>query len=621
MSTLEPEFVSPALQPNASHRLAVFIDIENFAGYCADMGVPVDIAPVLDNLIKHHGRVQIKRSFGDVSSLPAPTFSPYRIRRMLQAHQIDHLDIPHRPTGYSKNSADIRLVVEAVALIHQRPEITHIVVVSNDRDFIPLFNHAREHGKVVIGCGPRRANVNEDYRHACDVFLFHEDWVTATPAVHLAQTAAVAPAALVAPEQQGVASTDAPPAHSIPSPALPGVTVSYFDQRVVHELSERQRGGHPEESTTAIAADLDPLECLLAALRSLQGEGGTLVASRVALRLKALFPGLDVKQVFGSFKQFCIEQAQSGRIVLHNLTQPNFTITIHEGLATEPSVEETALQAPLLTKYQDWSYQKLKIPFPAPAVRARLYDILVQVLNDGLDHADFISLQEVSHLCSIPLGEVTAQAGDVAFRLCYGLFRGKAFRFYKTENSFNPDIIGLAVDPSQLDECFTNNTRTSFIHDRHYHGLPLDEEVLAKLMQCHATPQADSASEPSENAPYSEPAPDPEATPQEDAPIPTALTLPQPEVLTAAPSSPEPEPEPEHKPEPNTQSKVDESEAISTQEPAADALIEQPALASTSALVPEQPTEPPPAAPPKPKRSTARKKTTPAAALNGGTGD
>ena len=175
MSTESVLFSPAALPPHPANRLAVFIDIENFAGYCADMGVPVDIAPVLEHLSQHHGRIQIKRSFGDVSSLPGPAFNPYRIRRMLQAHQIDHLDIPHRPTSYSKNSADIRLVVEAVALIHQRPEITHIVVVSNDRDFIPLFNHAREHGKLVIGCGPRRANVNEDYRNACDVFVFHED--------------------------------------------------------------------------------------------------------------------------------------------------------------------------------------------------------------------------------------------------------------------------------------------------------------------------------------------------------------------------------------------------------------------------------------------------------------
>ncbi|MDP2417841.1 MAG: NYN domain-containing protein, partial [Hydrogenophaga sp.] len=332
MSTLEPEFLPPTLQPHPSHRLAVFIDIENFAGYCADMGVPVDIDPVLDHLSKYHGRVQIKRSFGDVSSLPAPAFNPYRIRRMLQAHQVDHLDIPHRPTSYSKNSADIRLVVEAVALIHQRPEITHIVVVSNDRDFIPLFNHAREHGKVVIGCGPRRSNVNEDYRHACDMFLFHEDWVSPRPTETPAPKTEPAAAAVLAPDPQLV-SMDASPAPSVPltqSPALPGASSGYFAPKAAPEQPENQRGTSPEGSTTASAPDKDPTECLLATLRSLQVEGGTMVASRVALRLKVLFPGLDVKQVFGSFKQFCIEQAKSGRIVLHNLTQPNFTIAIQE---------------------------------------------------------------------------------------------------------------------------------------------------------------------------------------------------------------------------------------------------------------------------------------------------
>ena len=671
MSAPEHDSISPVLSPSLSNRLAVFIDIENFAGYCADMDVPVDITPVLDHLSKHHGRIQIKRSFGDVSSLPAPMFNPYRIRRMLQAYQVDHIDIPHRPSSYSKNSADIRLVVEAVSLIHQRPNITHIVVVSNDRDFIPLFNHAREHGKLVIGCGPGRSNVNEIYRRACDVFLFHEDWVGTKPADGSAATAVLtaatslapsavpigSPTAVMAPDQpdQTVVSTNTTLAASPFSTVLSGDTASYFAQRVATELPEHQQGISPERSITASVPDNDPTECLLAAMRSLQAKGATLVASRVAARLKMLFPGLDVKQMSGSFKQFCIEQAKSGRIDLHNLEQPNFTIALAQEPLTEQAVVETASPAPLLAKYQDWSYRKLKIPFPTPAVRARLYEILVQVLDESLNRADFISLQELSRLCGIALGAVTARADDVAFRLCYGLFRGKAFKFYKTESSFNPDIIGLAVDPFELDGCFAHNTRAGFIHDNHHHGLPLDEEVLAKLMQGYASTLVVSAAEQPELESRNEAAPGVilEVTPdtptdhQADAQGPSNIlgdpissAPPESEVLKAAQTLDQstasehdvpiptelaqlaamlPTREPEFKPasplpisaqprvKPKLQKKSSKGQTVAAGDPSMAELTEQLLLTPVSS-----PKEKPQTAP-KPKRSTVRQKADPVA--------
>jgi hypothetical protein len=613
-------------------RLAVFIDIENFAGYCADMGVPVDIAPVLEHLSQHHGRIQIKRSFGDVSSLPGPAFNPYRIRRMLQAHQIDHLDIPHRPTSYSKNSADIRLVVEAVALIHERPEITHIVVVSNDRDFIPLFNHAREHGKLVIGCGPRRANVNEDYRNACDVFVFHEDLVSLpAPAVVPTQPASTSPVPAAKPVVSTLALTAAPdapgqPAGQEPSPAQPEAVVapvaeprqpgaeateesephpvalisdqawqpsSYFAAPPVPEPTDAPlpsplplRVATEGDQPKAAGQD-EPIDCLLAALRTIQAEGGLPMASRVAVRMKELFPHFDVKKVFGSFKQFCIEQEKSGFIVLSNRDQANFTLAIppqqHQP-ETHPNVDVEA-ERHLLAKYREWSFQKLKIPFPSPAVRTRFYDILVQVLDDRPLRMDTLPLQELSRLCSIPLAEVTANPTDVAFRLCYGLYRGKAFRFYRTDSTFNPDIIGLAVEPHALEECIVNNTRASFIYDSQNHGLPLDETTLARLMQGSAAvvpdplPPAETPAAPAA-APAWEPTLEPLPPPVTEA----APVLPMP-TETVTVTEPDPAQEPVQEPAPEFEQPAEEqpTESVSIAQP-----IPQPITQS-----PDQPVEPP----------------------------
>ena len=677
MSTPESVLFSPAaLPPHPANRLAVFIDIENFAGYCADMGVPVDIAPVLEHLSQHHGRIQIKRSFGDVSSLPGPAFNPYRIRRMLQAHQIDHLDIPHRPTSYSKNSADIRLVVEAVALIHQRPEITHIVVVSNDRDFIPLFNHAREHGKLVIGCGPRRANVNEDYRNACDVFVFHEDLVSLpAPAAVPTQPASTPPVPAAKPVVSTLALTAAPdapgqPAGQEPSPAQPEAVVapvaeprqpgaeateesephpvalisdqawqpsSYFAAPPVPEptdaplpspflpapfpLRVATEGGQPKA-----AGQDEPIDCLLAALRTIQAEGGLPMASRVAVRMKELFPHFDVKKVFGSFKQFCIEQEKSGLIVLSNRDQANFTLAIAPP-AQPPGVYsgvsgDVEAERHLLAKYREWSFQKLKIPFPSPAVRARFYDILVQVLDDRPLRMDSLPLQELSRLCSIPLAEVTANPADVAFRLCYGLYRGKAFRYYRTDSTFNPDIIGLAVEPQALEDCIVNNTRASFIYDSQNHGLPLDETTLARLMQGSAAvvpdplPPAETPVAPAP-APAWEPTPEPlsaiEAAPELSMPT-EAETEQEPEPAPAPEPVQEPAPEPASEPDQRVMEPPTESAPITQSEdqpalPAQGDIQVEPVSAVVEEIAPEPEAAPlPPATKPSGAKPKSRAK-------------
>ena len=677
MSTPESVLFSPAaLPPHPANRLAVFIDIENFAGYCADMGVPVDIAPVLEHLSQHHGRIQIKRSFGDVSSLPGPAFNPYRIRRMLQAHQIDHLDIPHRPTSYSKNSADIRLVVEAVALIHQRPEITHIVVVSNDRDFIPLFNHAREHGKLVIGCGPRRANVNEDYRNACDVFVFHEDLVSLpAPAAVPTQPASTSLVPAAKPVVSTLALTAAPdapgqPAGQEPSPAQPEAVVapvaeprqpgaeateesephpvalisdqawqpsSYFAAPPVPEptdaplpspflpapfpLRVATEGGQPKA-----AGQDEPIDCLLAALRTIQAEGGLPMASRVAVRMKELFPHFDVKKVFGSFKQFCIEQEKSGLIELSNRDQANFTLAIAPH-SQQPGVYlsgDVEAERHLLAKYREWSFQKLKIPFPSPAVRARFYDILVQVLDDRPLRMDSLPLQELSRLCSIPLAEVTANPADVAFRLCYGLYRGKAFRYYRTDSTFNPDIIGLAVEPQALEDCIVNNTRASFIYDSQNHGLPLDETTLARLMQGSAAvvpdplPPAETPVAPAA-APAWEPTPEPfsaiEAAPELSMPT-EAETEQEPEPAPAPEPVQEPAPEPASEPDQRVMEPPTESAPITQSEdqpalPAQGDIQVEPVSAVVEAIAPEPEAAPlPPATKPS---ARPRSRTKPAA--------
>lgn len=431
---------------NALQRMAVFVDIENVAGYCGYLGVPVDITPVLAQLTQL-ARPIFRRSFGDISALPRP-FQPYEVRRMLQQNQIMHEDIPHRPSSYSKNSADIRLVVEAVALAHQRPDLTHFAIFSNDRDFIPLFNHLRELGKTVIGCGPSRSMVNEDYLNACDLFMFHDD-IVVVPAVTAAVPAAPPPA------EPGSAAPLAAPVAPLPMPDMPT----------------------PPADVVAGPSDV---ERLLAAIQSVQADGMETMASLVAGRMKKLYPDFDAKMLFGTFKRFCLVQVETGKVRLENADQPTFLILPDDGLPPSPA----ATQAPapsLVELYRQWIQRKMRITMPPPLVREQLYAALVAELAARPSEAP-MSLKELADRA----GEGTPERKNVAFRIFYGLFRSRALHCMLTEDAFNPSILGLKVAPDQLDSYFSANTQNSFHHDAS--GLPFDEAAWSALMNGEPAP-------------------------------------------------------------------------------------------------------------------------------------
>lgn len=437
---------------NALSRMAVFVDIENVAGYCGYLGVPVDITPVLTQLSRL-ARPIFRRSFGDISALPRP-FQPYEVRRMLQQNHIMHEDIPHRPSSYSKNSADIRLVVEAVALAHQRPDLTHFVIFSNDRDFIPLFNHLRELGKVVIGCGPSRAMVNEDYLNACDQFLFHDE-IVAVPTMPAA-AAPVTPVTLPAAEEPPREPVEA---HLPAAPALPPAD--------------------PAPLSTHAPSDL---ERLLAAIHSVQAGGQMSVSPQVAGRMKQMFPDFDVKLLFGTFKRFCLLQAETGKIRLENTDRPTFLILPDDAPPSSPveppprfEVEAEADTPPLTAQYRQWVQRKMRMSMPTPLEREQLYAALEAELAARPDDAP-ISLKELADRA----GSGTPEMKNVAFRVFYGLFRSRALLCKLTDDAFNPGVLGLKVPAAQLDTYFVNNTLNSFHHDDS--GLPFDESAWSALM-------------------------------------------------------------------------------------------------------------------------------------------
>ncbi len=147
------------------HDLAVFIDFENIAmGLRGRPDQTFDIQKVLERLLET-GKVLVKRAYADWSR-----FSSYT--RGFHEAAIELIEIPRRvDTG--KNSADIRMCVDAMDLCYAKEHIDTFVVVSGDSDFSPLVSKLRENGKRVIGLGLRGSTSNLLVSN-CDEFIFYE---------------------------------------------------------------------------------------------------------------------------------------------------------------------------------------------------------------------------------------------------------------------------------------------------------------------------------------------------------------------------------------------------------------------------------------------------------------
>ena len=155
------------------NRIALFIDLDNFVGFCLDDDLPLDIKKEIKKLTEH-GEISIRRSFGDIMKLPISEARKKELREMLQANLIRHEDIPYY-NGY-KNTSDIRLAIEAISVAYTHPDINIFAIIANDRDYMPLFSKLKEIGKTIIGIGSTKNTVGELYRSACDLFYYHEDF-------------------------------------------------------------------------------------------------------------------------------------------------------------------------------------------------------------------------------------------------------------------------------------------------------------------------------------------------------------------------------------------------------------------------------------------------------------
>lgn len=152
---------------NDEDRIALFIDYENLALGARDhLGGPFDLRPIAEALAVR-GRVVVRRAYADWSYFGED-------RRMLTRGHVELIEIPQRMGATRKNSADIKMAVDAIELAFERDYISTFAMVTGDSDFTPLVHKLRELNKRVIGFGVRQST-SALLPPACDEFVFYDD--------------------------------------------------------------------------------------------------------------------------------------------------------------------------------------------------------------------------------------------------------------------------------------------------------------------------------------------------------------------------------------------------------------------------------------------------------------
>jgi uncharacterized protein (TIGR00288 family) len=152
----------------ATQNMAIYCDFENVALGVEDAKYAAfDIQKVLERLLLK-GNVVVKKAYCDWERYK-------KFKAAMHEAAFELIEIPHvRQSG--KNSADIRMVVDALDLCYTKSHVDTFVIVSGDSDFSPLVSKLRENNKIVIGVGVKQST-SDLLMANCDEFIYYDDLV------------------------------------------------------------------------------------------------------------------------------------------------------------------------------------------------------------------------------------------------------------------------------------------------------------------------------------------------------------------------------------------------------------------------------------------------------------
>jgi len=155
-------------RPSDTVNLAVFCDFENIAiGVRKSKYAAFDVTRVLERLLLK-GSIVVKKAYCDWENYK-------ELKPAMHEAAFELIEIPHVLMS-GKNSADIRMVVDALDLCYTKPHVDTFVILSGDSDFSPLVSKLRENDKVVIGVGVKNST-SDLLTSNCDEFIFYDDLV------------------------------------------------------------------------------------------------------------------------------------------------------------------------------------------------------------------------------------------------------------------------------------------------------------------------------------------------------------------------------------------------------------------------------------------------------------
>jgi uncharacterized protein (TIGR00288 family) len=338
-------------------RVALFLDAENLIIEAQKSGLPVEIRRIMDRL-REEGVVSVARAYADWTE-------PHT-----QAHVVAFydqvLELTQLATRYGKNTGDIQIVVDALemALSPNSPDI--FVLIAGDRDFVPLVQRLRRHGKRVIGVGLLEST-SRALENACDTFLYYDHLIAPEQPIMVAQLPAyrqengAAPSTPAAQptQQSGVRQLippQAPPAASA-KPVAPAVA---------------------DDSPTELR---EPFNLLLRAVITLERKGQLPTEYTVNRLMQQLDPRFDLSRYpFARFADFAQAAAsygyvragtQAGMLTLESARpMPTGTPENPAVLLTHPETTSDALQ----------SYRSMLAEKRVPLIRWNERQILVEQL-------------------------------------------------------------------------------------------------------------------------------------------------------------------------------------------------------------------------------------------------
>ena len=289
-----------------THNFAVFCDFENVAIGLRENNYPdFKIRPILERLLLK-GSIVVKKAYCDWDR-----YKEYK--RDMHEAAFELIEIPHvRQSG--KNSADIRMVVDALDLCYTKTHIDAFVIISGDSDFSPLVSKLKENGKSVIGIGVR-GSASSLLIGNCDEFIFYEDLARIKAPQ---KTPAKKPAAPVQPAKA------APEKAAAVKDAAAG-TVRPASRRRTRPVVDKAEAG--DESRAAAKVEPSPedkknnaIEIVVSTTEQLMAERGgegSISASLIKSTIKRVHPGFSESEYgYSAFGKILDDAHKKGTLVV-----------------------------------------------------------------------------------------------------------------------------------------------------------------------------------------------------------------------------------------------------------------------------------------------------------------